>query len=66
MVLEQQASETGVIVSSSGLNYRVVVYHLRLLETEHVVLRKGGKRPFVWELTGVGQQRLTYAKTPHN
>jgi hypothetical protein len=66
MVLEQQTSETRVVVSSSGLNHRVVVYHLRLLETEHVVLRKGGKRPFAWELTGVGQQRLTNAKTPHN
>jgi hypothetical protein len=50
-------------VNSSGLNYRVVVYHLHLLEAEHVVLRKGGKRPFIWELTGVGQQRLTNAKT---
>ena len=61
MVLEQQAPETKVIVNSSGLNYRVVVYHLRLLETEHVVLRKGVRKPFVWELTGVGQQRLTNA-----
>lgn len=63
MVLEQQTSETKAIVTSSGLNYRVVVYHLRLLEAEHVVLRKGVKKPFVWELTGVGQQRLTNAKT---
>jgi len=63
MVLEQQVSEVRGIVNSSGLNYRVVVYHLRLLEAEHVVLRKGGKRPFIWELTGVGQQRLTNAKT---
>lgn len=63
-VLEQRASETKAIVNSGGLNYRVAGYHLRLLEAEHVVLRKGGRRPFVWELTGVGQQRLTNANVP--
>ncbi len=62
MVLEQQASEVRTISKSSGLSYRVVVYHMRLLEAEHVVTRKGGKKPFVWELTGVGQQRLTNDK----
>ena len=59
MVLEQQPSEVRGIVNSSDLNYRVVVYHLRLLEAEHIAVRKGSKRPYVWELTGVGQQRLT-------
>lgn len=63
MVLEQQASEGRTIAKSSGLNYRVVVYHLRLLEAEHVVIRKGGRKPFDWELTGVGQQRLINAGT---
>ena len=62
MVLEQQASGIRAMVNSSGLSYRVVVYHLHLLEAEHVVVKKGSKRPFVWELTGVGQQRLTNAK----
>lgn len=57
-VLEKQESNIKSIVSLSGLHYNVVVHHLHLLETERVVVRKGNKRPFVWELTGVGQQRL--------
>jgi predicted transcriptional regulator len=57
-VLEKQSSDTKAIVSTSGLSYNVVFHHLRLLEAEGVVVRKGDKRPFVWNLTGVGQQRL--------
>jgi len=57
-VLEKQESNIKNIVGSSGLHYRVVVHHLRLLKAERVVVRKGEKRPFVWQLTGVGQQRL--------
>lgn len=57
-VLEKQESDTKNIVGLSGLHYGVVVHHLRLLEAERVVLRKSEKRPFVWQLTGVGQQRL--------
>ncbi len=57
-VLEKQESNMKNIASLSGLNYWVVVHHLRLLEVEHVVVKKIDKRPFVWELTGAGQQRL--------
>ena len=61
-VLEKQESDVKGVVNSSGLHYNVVVHHLRLLEAERVVFRKGDKRPFVWELTGVGQQRLVNLK----
>jgi len=61
-VLEKQESNTKGIANLSGLNYNVVIHHLRLLEAERVVVRKGEKRPFVWELTGVGQQRLINLK----
>jgi len=61
-VLEEQQADVKGIVSLSGLNYNVVVHHLRLLEAERVVVRKGDKRPFVWMLTGVGQQRLVNVK----
>jgi len=57
-VLEKQESNIKNIVGLSGLHYSVVVHHLRLLEAERVVVRKGEKRPFVWQLTGAGQQRL--------
>jgi hypothetical protein len=42
----------------SQLKYNTVVHHLHLLEAERVVVKKGGKKPYVWQLTGVGQQRL--------
>jgi len=57
-VLEKQESNISSIAAASGLSYNVVVHHLRLLEAERVVIRKGDKKPFVWMLTGVGQQRL--------
>jgi len=61
-VLEKQSSDIKGIMKLSGLHYNVVVHHLRLLEVERVAVRKGAKRPFVWELTGVGQQRLVNLK----
>lgn len=62
-VLEKQESDTKNIMGLSGLHYSVVVHHLCLLEAERVVVRKGEKRPFVWRLTGVGQQRLNSLET---
>jgi predicted transcriptional regulator len=61
-VLEKQESDIKNIVGLSGLHYNVVAHHLRLLEAERVAVRKGDKRPFVWTLTGVGQQRLNDLK----
>lgn len=61
-VLEKQGSNVSGIGVASGLSYNVVVHHLRLLEAERVVTRKGDKRPFLWALTGAGQQRLINTK----
>jgi predicted transcriptional regulator len=56
--LEKRESDAKGIMGPSGLKYNVVIHHLRLLEDERVVVKKGSKRPYVWQLTGVGQQRL--------
>lgn len=56
--LEKQESDVRGIAGSGKLSYRVVTYHLRLLEAERVVGRKGERKPYVWRVTGVGQQRL--------
>ena len=56
--LEKRESDVKAIMASNQLKYNVVVHHLRLLEAERVVVKKGGKKPYVWQLTGVGQQRL--------
>ncbi|RJS81607.1 ArsR family transcriptional regulator [Candidatus Bathyarchaeota archaeon] len=56
-VLESRSLETKNIAGEAGLHYHVVRYHLKLLEKEGIVQRKGS-RPYVWGLTGLGQKRL--------
>lgn len=56
-VLEGERGKALAVAQEAQLNYRVVLYHLRLLEAEGIVSRKNG-RPFNWEVTGIGQQRL--------
>jgi len=60
-VLERKVVTAQALASASGLSYVVVLHHLRLLEVRRIVLRKKGKRPFLWVLTGVGQRRLKRA-----
>jgi len=61
MALERTASNVRGVADTTGLNYNIVLHHLRLLKAEKVVTRKGN-RPFLWELTGAGQQRLVNLK----
>jgi predicted transcriptional regulator len=56
-VLETRGSAATAIAESKSLSYGVVMHHLRLLENEGTVSRKG-KRPYIWLLTGLGQKRL--------
>jgi len=57
LALEKAGANARSVANTIGLNYHIVLHHLHLLEAEKVVTRKG-KRPFLWELTGAGQQRL--------
>ena len=57
-VVENKESTIKEIRQATGLKFGVVLYHLKLLEEERVVQRKGGKKPYSWMLTGVGQKRL--------
>lgn len=59
--LERRESDVKGIMGLSELKYNVVAHHLRLLEAERVVVKKGSKKPYVWQLTGVGQQRLVHS-----
>ena len=56
-VLETHASTATSIAKETSLSYGVILHHLRLLENDGTVYRKG-KRPYVWLLTGLGQKRL--------
>ena len=58
-VLEDGVFKTTKISKKAELSYPVVLYHLHLLETEKIV-RHIGKRRYLWELTGAGQQRLIH------
>ncbi|MCL6578259.1 MAG: winged helix-turn-helix domain-containing protein [Candidatus Bathyarchaeota archaeon] len=55
--LEGHPLDTRTIMKEAGMHYGVVMHHLKLLEAEGIVERKGNK-PRVWGLTGLGQKRL--------
>jgi hypothetical protein len=55
--LEKVASDTKSLINYASLSYSGVLHHLHLLENEDIVVRND-KKPYIWELTGVGQQRL--------
>ena len=56
--LEKEALSAKAIAQETKLSYSATLYHLHLLEAENILMRKG-KKPYFWELTGAGQQRLT-------
>jgi len=55
--LEKRSSDAKTIARLTGLHYRVVLHHLKLLGSREIVRQEGGK-PSVWMLTGLGQKRL--------
>jgi len=63
MLLERGILNTKTLVEQTKLSYSSVRYHLHLLEIEKIILHKGDKS-YSWELTGVGQQRLTNLQKP--
>jgi len=56
-VLEKLSVEAKAVAQEAEMPYGVVMHHLRLLEAEGIVERRGSK-PHVWLLTGLGQKRL--------
>jgi predicted transcriptional regulator len=55
--LERGSGNAKTIAAEAAMHYGVAMHHLRLLQSEGIVLRASGK-PFVWTLTGAGQKRL--------
>jgi predicted transcriptional regulator len=56
--LESSPISAVIIAKETSLSYNVVMHHLRLLEKEGIVNRKGS-RPYYWVSTGLGQKRLS-------
>jgi hypothetical protein len=57
-VLETKGSTARLLSKSTKLNYAVVLHHLNLLTLEKIVMKRNERKPYVWMLTGAGQQRL--------
>jgi predicted transcriptional regulator len=62
LTLEKGVHNTRALVQETKLSYSSVRHHLHLLENERVVFRK--EKPYSWELTGSGQQRLAKSQKP--
>ena len=59
LVLERKNATAKILAKESELGYNVVLHHLHLLEGERIVSRVRKEKPFLWKLTGLGQQSLT-------
>ncbi len=57
MLLDTRCFDASKIARETALSYGVVMHHLKLLNIEGIVERKGSKR-YVWLATGLGQKRL--------
>jgi DNA-binding transcriptional ArsR family regulator len=56
-ILDKGSVDAKTIAKETGMRYGVIMHHLRLLEAEGIVERKGSK-PHTWAVTGLGQKRL--------
>ncbi len=57
VTLDTQPASASTLSKVIKMSYNTVIHHLRLLEAEGSVQRKG-KRPSFWLVTGRGQKRL--------
>ena len=55
--LRKRAMPARELVAETGLSYRSVLSHLNAMRRGRVV-RKEGRRPYSWSLTGYGQQAV--------
>ncbi len=56
-LLEKRIANATLIAIDTGLSYEAAFHHLRLLEAEGTIERKG-IRPYIWTITGLGQKQL--------
>jgi len=57
MILQEASLSAAALAQKTELSYKSVLYHLHLLEAERIVTHAQGK-PYIWRLTGAGQQTL--------
>ncbi len=57
-ILERSPVDTKTIASTANMNYSAVFHHLKLLKRASIARNKNVRKPYVWELTGMGQKQL--------
>jgi predicted transcriptional regulator len=58
VTLEKNGKSAAEIAKESTLSYDCVSYHLKAMKKDRLVNRLTKTRPFTWELTPFGQQKL--------
>lgn len=58
LVLEGGRKSAGHIAKEAALSYECVAYHLKSMKKDRLVDRLSRTKPFTWELTPFGQQKL--------
>jgi predicted transcriptional regulator len=58
VVLEKEHKSARAIAKEAALSYECVAYHLKTLRKERLVDRLTKTKPFTWQLTPFGQQKL--------
>jgi predicted transcriptional regulator len=58
VVLERERKTASAIAKEASLSYECVTYHLKTLKKERLVDKLTKAKPFTWELTPFGQQKL--------
>jgi predicted transcriptional regulator len=57
-ILDRGPCTARTISEKTGASYSSIMHHLYLMKNEYIVKRNNDK-PYVWELTGAGQKKLT-------
>jgi predicted transcriptional regulator len=57
--LDQGRRKAGEIAKETSLSYECVSYHLIAMRKDRVVDKVGKSRPYQWQVTAYGQQKLS-------
>jgi predicted transcriptional regulator len=58
LALEKSRQNASSVASETALSYDCVAYHLKSMRKDRLVDRIAEKKPFTWQLTPFGQQKL--------
>jgi predicted transcriptional regulator len=55
--LDKKVAVATSLSKETSQSYSAVIHHLRLMESDGTIRRRG-KKPYIWEKTGLGQKQL--------